>query len=172
MDDLHYPLPQDDAKTIELAIQKIRYDVTENLYIFKNGKQKRRFKGDVNFVSLSNKYAFELKDGTLVHNHPSGSSFSPQDIQIAIQHNVKDFYLVTPNYLFYIKRPTKGWNIDFNSELIEEQLNALQTLALQLIENEIVKNQMSIYEKEIEFFHYLWILFFDVHEIYYQKREI
>ncbi len=172
MDGAHYPLPIDEAKTIEQAIQKTRYDSMENLYVFKNGKQKRRFKGDINSVSLSNQYAFELKDSTLVHNHPSGSSFSIQDIQIVIQFNVKEIYLVTSKYLYYVRRPLSGWKINFNDKAIEDQLNAFQGLALQLIENEIVKNQISVYEKDIEFFHYLWIIFFNVYEIDYQKRKL
>lgn len=170
MDD--FPLPKDDAITVEKAIQKIRYDSTENLYIFKNGKQKRRFRGDINSVSLSNQFAFELKNATLVHNHPSGSSFSPQDIQIVVQFDAKEIYLITPNHLFSLKRPTSGWGIDFSDEFLEEQMETFQTLALQFIENEIVKNQMSVYEKDIEFFHYLWVIFFNVYEISYQKRKL
>lgn len=166
------PLPKDNATTIELAIQKIRFDSIENLYLFKNGKQIRRFRGDTNRVTLSNKYLFELNDSTLVHNHPSGSSFSIQDIQIVIECNAKEIYLCTHNYLYHLIRPENGWNINFSSDLIENQINSLQVLALQLIENEIVKNQMSIFEKDSEIFHYIWTLFFNYHEISYQRKKI
>lgn len=170
MDD--FPLPKDDAITVDKAIQKIRHDSIENLYVFKNGKQKRRFRGEINSVSVSNKFAFELKDATLVHNHPSGSSFSPQDVQIMIQFDSKEMYLVTPNHLFYLKRPPDGWGINFSDEFLSSQLEAFQSLALSMIENAIVKNQISIYEKDIEFFHYLWTIFFNVYEISYQKRNL
>jgi hypothetical protein len=128
MPTFHQPLPRDNATTIEKAIENIRFDTVENLYIFKNGQQVRRFKGTVNRVTPPVEYFFEMKDSTLVHNHTSGSSFSLEDVKNAVYHDVAKFYLVTHSFSFHLIRPADGWNIDFDPEQTQNLWNSCKIL--------------------------------------------
>lgn len=172
MSKIHPPLPKDDAITIEKAIQKIRFDDVENLYFFKNGKQKRRFRGTFNRVSIENKYLFEIKDASLVHNHPSGSSYSIEDIQSIVIYDAHELYLVTNDYLFHVIKPSDGWSIDFNDTLTSERLEVASFLAKDLIDKLISKNELALFEKDKEFLHYIWKIFFNFYEIKYQKSAL
>ena len=81
------PSPRDDANTIDKVICKIRFEKVEHLYIFKNNKQFRRYIGSSNQVVLPEKYLFEIENNTIIHNHPSGSSFSVEDLKTIIRFN-------------------------------------------------------------------------------------
>lgn len=52
-----------------------------------------------------------MKNATLIHNHPSGSAFSKEDIMLAIYHDLDGIHAigqkVKTNY--YLTRPSKGW---------------------------------------------------------------
>jgi hypothetical protein len=169
----HFPLPRDNANSIEKAIVKIRNDDRENLYIFKNSKQILRFRGESDYVSLYPEplYYAHLKDSTLIHNHPLGSSFSEEDIKAAIHFDIALFILVTPNHLFQLVRPTKGWNIDFGNNDVTSQLEESKTLAENLLNKMVSNNEIQLYEMGIEIFHYIWSSFFIVNETKYERKK-
>lgn len=169
MSNLHSPLPKDDAKTIDQAIQKIRFDKIENLYIFKNGKQVRRFRGTKNNVTIAPEFFFELRDAVVVHNHPSGSSFSIEDVRTIIEFDSLKLILVTETATYAVERPPKGWNMNFDDEPTMQNLNVCYNLALDLIDKLIGKNELTLFEKDKEIFHYIWVIFFQFYEINYQK---
>lgn len=165
----HPPLPKDDAKTIDQAIQKIRFDKIENLYIFKNGKQIRRFRGTKKNVTIAQEFLFELRNAVVVHNHPSGSSFSIEDVRTIVEFNSLKLILVTETATYTVERPVKEWNINFDDETTMHNLNVCYNLALDLIDKLIGKNELTLFEKDKEIFHYIWVIFFQFYEINYQK---
>jgi len=168
----HPPLPHDEAKTIEQAIQKIRFDKVENIYIFKNGKQIRRFKGDSNKVSIDENHLFELENSSIIHNHPSGSSFSIEDVKAITKFKAKELILVTHNHIYTLKRPPLGWNINFDNENIINNINTYYNLASDEMDKMISKNEISPLERDKEIFHYIWSLFFQQYEIDYKKTAL
>ncbi len=169
MPEFHTPLPKDNANTIQKAIQKIRNDNLENLYVFKKGEQLRRFKGSTNKISIQNNYLFEFENNTLVHNHPSGSSFSTEDVQTIIKFNVKEAFVVTKDYLFHLSRPGSNWPIKFDEPITSERLTAAVHIAEETLNRLVSKNDLSRIEKDKEFFHYIWEIFFQFYEIKYHK---
>ena len=64
--------------------------------------------GDANSVAVN---GAPLKDNIYTHNHPSApqSSFSTEDITVAVRHNAKEMRAVTRDYTFSLKRPESGW---------------------------------------------------------------
>ena len=80
--------------------------------------EKRGKKYSVSFTTEEMKL---FKDTIFTHNHPRGwgypetsmqrigSSFSVNDILLAISANVKEMRAVTPNFTFIMKRPEGGW---------------------------------------------------------------
>ena len=169
MSNIHPPLPKDDVKTIDQAIQKIRFDTIENLYIFKNGKQIRRFKGTSSDVSPESFYLLEMKDSVVVHNHPQGTSLSLQDLEAVVKFNAKELIIVTQAYLFIVTRPFGGWNIIFDSSF-EERYLISSNLAESLLDKEIAKNEITLFDKEIEKIHYIWAYLFPFYDVKYKKK--
>ena len=172
MSDYHKPLPRDQASTVQDAMKKIRLSPDEHLYLYKNGKQIRRFKGNKNSVVVSNKYLFEIKDAVIVHNHPQGSSFSYEDIVGIIKYDAAECILVTDRYDYKIYRPKNGWNIDVDSKEFEEQVLVCRKIAEEQLNKFVSNNTIDINEKEVEIFHYIWMFFFrELNNIKYVREK-
>lgn len=170
MENFHEPQPPDSINTIEKAIQKLRYEKIEHLYIFKNGKQKRHFIGTEKEVIVESKYLIDVKDAVIVHNHPQGTSFSPEDFAALVNYDGEKLILVTLKYTYTVTRNRK-WNIILD-EQFDEIFNACSILAENLIDKEIAKNATNNFEKELEKMHYIWITIFDYYGISYKKNKI
>jgi hypothetical protein len=167
----HPPLPRDEANTIEKAINKIQHEKVEHLYIFKNGKQLRRFIGETNQVIPQTKYLLELKDATVIHNHPQGTSFSLEDFQAILEFNAQKLILITPNYCFTVERPSSNWPITFDDSFFE-LFNSCRLMAEGLLSKEIAKNEISNFDADVEKMHYIWSSFFTFLGIKYEKSRI
>ncbi|KEO75929.1 hypothetical protein [Anditalea andensis] len=167
----HYPLPRDEVKSVREAIQKIRYENIEHLYVFKNGKQFRRYIGEESYVNLPLEYLFELKDTDVVHNHPTGNTFSIDDVYSAVNYNLKGLIVVTTQFIYSIKRPETGWDINFEDEFIQYIMNSCEKNAREMVEKHVTQFQIIHEEKEILFLHFLWVFFFNMFNIEYAKKE-
>ncbi len=172
MIETYLPSPRDNASTIDKAIQKIKAEKIEHLYIFKNNKQYRRFVGSSNQVSLAEKYLFEIENSIIVHNHPSGSSFSVEDIKTIVKYYAESLILVSGEFLYTIVRPLNGWNVDFDDIRTNKILNSCYSTASNMFDKLISKNEISNFEKEKDLFHYIWLLFFPLYEIVYKKTAL
>ncbi len=51
----------------------------------------------------------KLKDGVFIHNHPTGSSFSTVDLDVAVRNNIKEMWAVHTEQSFRVVRPPNGW---------------------------------------------------------------
>jgi hypothetical protein len=97
----------------------------------KNGNIVLDKRGAATSVSFTADEVLKMKDGIFTHNHPRGweqpensllrigSSFSPEDINLAIKANVSEIRAVTPHYTFVMKRPENGWGIDAKTVFAE-----------------------------------------------------
>lgn len=167
----HDPLPPDDAKTPEQAARKIRLADREHLYIFRRGKQIRRFIGESNRVTPRPEYLFEMKDSVIVHNHPKGYSFSKEDIEAVVRFNARELILATPNFIYMVARPKQGWSIDFDQELTERQYQTSYRFAVDTVNKQISANEVSFSDKDALIIHYLWVAFFDMNGIHYARQK-
>ncbi|MEX2513514.1 MAG: hypothetical protein WD398_11455 [Cyclobacteriaceae bacterium] len=170
-DKYHYPLPRDEVKSIRQAIQKIRFEKEEYLYVFKNGKQFRRYRGEKSYVNIPLEYLFELKDTSLVHNHPSDTTFSLDDVQSAVKYNVRELLVVTKQYVYSIKRPENGWGINFDDKSRQQDLDSCEKIAREMVEKYAARFQIKNEEVEVFFLHFVWVFFFNMFNIEYAKKE-
>ncbi|MGY6744347.1 MAG: hypothetical protein ACXIUQ_16525 [Cecembia sp.] len=168
---LHFPLPRDEVKSVEEAIRKIRYLQTEHLYVFKNGKQIRRFAGETSYVNIPYQYLFELKDAVVIHNHPNDSTFSLEDVQTAVDQDIMKLYVATKTHYYTIKRPQRGWGFDFFDSEVQDQLKFCQVHARQLAEKHIAQFEIKNEDRDAIILHYIWVFFFDLLNIEYAKKE-
>ncbi len=170
-ENLHFPLPRDEVKSVEEAIKKIRYAEIEYLYVFKNGKQFRRYKGEESFVNIPVQFLFELKDAIVVHNHPLGSTFSLADVETAIHQNLKELIVVTEQNIYTIKRPKHTWGIEFENTEISELLKSCENLSRSMVEKLIAQSEIKSEDREAIILHYIWVFFFNLFNIEYAKKE-
>lgn len=169
---IHNQLPRDWVRTPEEAIQRIRYEVLEHLYIFKGNRQIRRFIGETNRITIEEIHLKEMKDAIVVHNHPQGSSFSIEDIEAISYYDAKELIVVTQDFTHHIVRPRNGWEIDFSTEPTKQQYEASKALAEDSAMKSIAKNEMSLHEKEVEIIHYIWASFFLLNDVKYVRKKI
>lgn len=50
-----------------------------------------------------------LPGGVVVHTHPTGGTFSRQDISLAITSDQREVIAVGPHYCYRLRRPRSGW---------------------------------------------------------------
>lgn len=70
-------------------------------------------KGNILFSAVGNKSSVAIAGTTnhiTLHNHPSGGSFSENDIKSVLYSNEKEMRVVGGNYTYSLKRPASGWN--------------------------------------------------------------
>lgn len=87
----------------------------------KDGNEVFRKKGGSASVSFTDEEVKLFKDNVFTHNHPLGwkepegtigrigSSFSPQDVMMAINANASELRAAGPVFTFIMKRPVGGW---------------------------------------------------------------
>ena len=93
----------------------VLFDINGNVLIDKRGKARS--------VAFSSDEIKKMKDGILTHNHPGGwnakpnnilhigSSFSIDDLKMAINADLLEIRAVGPLYTYSMKRPDKGWGV-------------------------------------------------------------
>ncbi|WP_200976488.1 hypothetical protein [Echinicola sp. 20G] len=170
-DKFHYPLPRDEVKSIQQAISKVRFKKTEHLYIFRKSKQIRRYKGEYNQIHIPDEYLFELKDSKVIHNHPNGSTFSFEDVKATVNFDIAELIVVTTQSIYTLIRPKNGWNINFEDGSTSDTLDTCEKQAREMVEKLTAQFQIRNEEKDPIILHYIWVLFFNICNIEYVKKE-
>ena len=99
---IHRALPYDE-KDIEGAKEHIRFKEKENLYVFKNKLQILRFEGEADYVNPAEEYLLRIKDCTIIHNHPKGTSFSISDIKAITLYDAYELFVVSPYFNYVLE---------------------------------------------------------------------
>ena len=106
-----------------------------------------------------------MKDCIFTHNHPRGwgypekslgrigSSFSIEDISLAVFHDLSEMRAVTPNYTFIIKRPDAGWG-DYKE--IEKIIDKENKKLRREFGNRINNDTLTPGQANITHYHLLW----------------
>lgn len=99
---------QEERRTVSLRHE-------EALGVMDSGEVVLTKRGTRNQVSFTAEEVARLENGTLTHNHPRGSSFSPEDIKFASGNNLKQIRAVGRNelgetHLYTATRRVGGWN--------------------------------------------------------------
>ena len=151
-----------DGRTLDEAeIFLAKQQEIEILYVFdERGTQVLKIQGDYETVSVPISHTHLLKNACVTHNHPQGSSFSIQDIQRAVDYDVKEMRVVTSACIFVVTRKEKGWDIDFRDENTLNWLEECKTLARDKLDKEISQNIISLYDAHNFFDSFVWSIFF------------
>ena len=95
------------ARAVGDVEDRLRDNNYESLGVFDDtGKMTYFKKGEAHYVMYDPK---AVRDKIVTHNHPSGASFSHQDIEGMVANNMKEMRIAGKEYTFSIKRPKGGW---------------------------------------------------------------
>jgi hypothetical protein len=160
-------------KTFETAVV---FDQEGNVLINKDGS--------ASYVSFTKEELPKMKDAVLTHNHPCGwkfseksvrhigSSFSKEDISLAINNDLAEVRAVTPLYTYVMKRPPDGWGMlagTFTEEYNKFNSN-VQKEFYKIITNS-TDAATAIQRAESIHYHVLWKRLSKEHGIEYTKEK-
>lgn len=88
---------------------------TEVAVVVRDGKQVFSKEGSKTFVPFNDSETALMKDGHLVHNHPSGRPLSDDDVRFAMSADLASITAVGTTaegrrYMYTLHRPARGWN--------------------------------------------------------------
>jgi hypothetical protein len=137
---------------------KIKARKTEKAYVFdKKGNVLLEKDGTKSQVAFSGDDLKLLKGNILTHNHPSASSFSPQDIQTACGNDVYEIR-ATGTFRTYIMRIKDGKN--FNNKLWTNQIKRYSTEYNYAVREDLIdkirNGEIEIKEAELLHWHEVW----------------
>lgn len=97
-------------KTLQQVEPDLRYLDYERAYAVQpDGSIAVTKDGGKDFIHFSRAEREALTGSYFTHNHPNGTSFSLEDVQFAIAHNLQKIRTVSPNGKYSITQPAKGW---------------------------------------------------------------
>lgn len=120
-------------KSIKGVESIIRKQTTEYAAVFNSSGDMVVFRqGDNDQVNFTAEELSKMANAVVTHNHPFGnagitkigSSFSKEDLSLAVYTNAKEIRAVSNNYTFSMKRPKKGWGVSYKDA--KKELNNIQ----------------------------------------------
>lgn len=106
-----------------------------------NGNYVMTKRGGANSVRLRITDYLKLKGAVVTHNHPSGGSFSVNDIKFLKNTLISELRVSTQNYVYYIRKPEKWPKAINSSEKIEK--------AFSEIKNQLKPKYQKLYNKGV-----------------------
>lgn len=106
-----------------------------------------------------------MKDCVLTHNHPRGwgfpenslgrvgNSFSIEDLTLAVAYDLAEIRAVTPNYTFSMKKPDKGWGVDWKT--MKREYDKLEKKLLKENKSRIAKKTLTVQQATHTHYHIL-----------------
>ncbi len=90
---------------------ELRKRTTEKAYVLdEKGNVVLSKEGAYDRVVFTKEEAEKFRNNIFTHNHPKVSSFSNNDIELAVNYNMKEIRVVGDGYVHIIERPADGWS--------------------------------------------------------------
>lgn len=128
----------------------------EAMGVLDDGRVVLTKRGTRNKVEFTADEVSRLRNGTLTHNHPRGSAFSPEDITFATAYDLKQVRAVGRNdmgetHIFTATRPVGGWKHSRN-----ETRRTIDHIAADMrdaLRKKVDKGKMSPERANADFWH-------------------
>lgn len=105
------------ARNLEVRESAIKGNSFETMYALdENGNEIFKKIGGDHSVSYGLD-GYKTKNAIVTHNHPSGASFSWQDVHGMVFYNQKEMRATGKEYTFSIKRPANGWGVSYKTAI-------------------------------------------------------
>lgn len=96
------------------------------------------------------------ENNILTHNHPSGSSFSMEDVVLAATWNLKGIRACGQYYRYYLNRPPSGWSKELWEKTIKPLAEKHHNDVFQEFTVLIRKGEMTPEEANLRHWHEVW----------------
>ena len=149
----------------------IRGNNYETMLVFDNdGNEIYRIKGEKYRVIVPASMANKLKGKIVSHNHPSGSSFSTQDVLVAKGHKFQEIRVCTKNANYSISLTKRGRSVDMKKFQMEIKGSELRTRMQ--IKQMAEAGEITREKAESEYRDMVWKNFAEKGYINYNKTDI
>jgi hypothetical protein len=112
--------------------------------------------GDESSVSFTPDELRLFEDKILTHNHPSGSSFSMADVNLATVWNLKGIRACGQYYRYYLNRPNNGWSREYWEKIIRPLAERYHNEVYQKFITAIRRGQITPEEANRRHWHEVW----------------
>jgi hypothetical protein len=113
----------------------------------------------------------EVPGRVFTHNHPNGSSFSPEDIQFAYAHAPLEFRVVCERFTYTLRPPAGGFQLEELNEYIHPAFKRLYDKIHQPIHYKCNTGKITLDEYWERFPHELWLAVAADTELRYERVE-
>lgn len=111
-----------------------------------------------------------LDDAIVTHNHPMGTTLSPQDIYMAVEHNIQEVRAVTDKYVYSLRRNGNLKRMPSYDDFDREYMKLINGYMLSYkIKYPDYKNDLGKYQRVIQENAMKYIT--DKYGLYYRKRK-
>lgn len=156
--------PEQQIRNAEDKIRKQHYESA--FVVDEEGNVLLEKDGGKSTVTFSDDDIAKIKGKNIIltHNHPggwdyppndprrNGSSFSPEDINMAVEADVREMRAVTPTRRYYMKRPPGGWS----AAKIRQAHSKANGAVRSEFQKAINAGHMTIAEAESQHHHRVW----------------
>lgn len=155
-------------QTEEYKTQLLDYEVAN---VFNTKGDLLLTKGGVYDSVSFDKEELKLLDNAIVtHNHPMGTTLSPQDIYMAIEHNIQEVRAVTDKYVYLLRRNGNFNRMPSYDDFEREYTNLISRYMLNYIKKHPdYKKDSGKYQRVIQENAMKYIT--DKYSLYYRKRK-
>jgi hypothetical protein len=112
--------------------------------------------GNENSVTFSVDELQLFEDKILTHNHPRGSSFSMDDVELATFWNFKGIRACGSQYRYYLNRPASGWSREMWKKKIKPLAEKIHNDVFQQFSELIDKGKLTPEEANYRHWHEVW----------------
>ncbi len=97
-----------------------------------------------------------FKDKIFTHNHPSGTSFSVEDIAFAAVWDLKEIRACGKYYRYYLKRPSTGWSREYWSNTLKPLVEKHDKNVYKETVEQIRKGKITVDKANLRHWHEVW----------------
>lgn len=146
------------TRAITKAEAGIRNQDFETAIAFNDdGAEFFRKDGDRASVGFSLEEAKSFRGRRFTHNHPSGGSFSAQDIRLATTHGLAEIRAVGSEFTYSMLPPKRGWTAEMWKSEIEPAWARAHSDTIAELMPHVRAGRMTPAEADFEHWHRVWI---------------
>lgn len=97
-----------------------------------------------------------FKDIIFTHNHPSGTSFSVEDIAFAAAWDLKEVRACGKCYRYYLKRPSAGWSWEYWNNTLKLLAEKHDKNVYKETVEQTRKGKITVDKANLEHWHEVW----------------
>jgi hypothetical protein len=156
------PSSPEDAEPLKSALVAAEREIASlpeewGVLIGPNGQELLRRQGDAIRLRFSTEDLSRMAGNLLTHNHPSGTSFSLDDAEFAMEHGLAGIRVVTSNARYSLRPSGAGWSAEFFAARVMPSVTRRYAEVKQELQELIDGRIIDPEEAEPRHWHQVWL---------------